>query len=126
VNQVTVVGSIRKSVVISPELMQDEFGLDLSWGLGVVGDQASDEMRVCGVQHRHERVKRLPVYHSHGLEGLLSVLGSSGHAILEETGHEGHSGLSEEIETVLVEGIRVLGEPISNVVSDNTWQGMGQ
>lgn len=100
--------------------MKDKLGLDKPGGLAVVGHQTSDEMRVSRVQHAHQRVQGPPVHHSHGLEGLLPLLGSSGHAVGEQLGHEGHSGLPEKIQTVVVQGICVLGQPILYVVANNT------
>ena len=102
--------------------MKDKFSLDLSGGLGLVRHQTTDEMRVCCVQHSHERVQGLPVHHSHGLESLLPFLGSSGDTISEQLGHEGHSRFSEQIQTIVVERIGVLGQPITNIVSDNTYK----
>ena len=100
--------------------MKDKLSLDLSRGLGLVRHQTTDEMRIGGVQHAHELVERLPVHHSHGLEGLLPFLGSGGDAVSEQFSHVGHSRLSEQIQTVIVKGISVLGEPVLDIVANNT------
>ena len=103
--------------------MKDELSLDLAGSLGLVRNQTTDEMRVCGVQHAHQLVERLPVHHSHGLEGLLPFLGSGGDAVSEEFGHVRHGRLSEEIQTVVVKRISILCEPIFNIVANNTCGG---
>ena len=100
--------------------MKNKFSLDLSWSLGLVRHQTTDEMRISGVQHAHQLVQRLSVHHSHSLEGLLPFFGPSGDAVSEQFGHVRHGRLSEQIQTVIVERISVLGEPVLNVVSHDT------
>ena len=101
--------------------MKDKFGLNFAGSFGVVRHQTTDEMRVCAVQHGHQRVQGFLVHHSGCLESLLTIFRTRRDAILVEGSHVRHSRFSEEVEYVVIEGISILGKPVLNVVSDNTF-----
>ena len=60
---------------VASELVEYETGLDETRGLLLVGDDATDEVRVSAVQHGHQLVEGLAVHHGDGHEGArLSLL----------------------------------------------------
>merc|ERR1719428_1289820 len=104
---------------VAVELMHDKRSVDVTGLLDLVGDDASDKVRVSRVQVGHQLHQRLPVGSGNGHHGSTLLLGA---VILlrEDKGDDGVAGGGHHADDSLVDGILVLEEPASDVVSDGT------
>merc|ERR1712142_458726 len=93
--------------------------VDVSRLLDLVGDDATDEVRVSRVQVGHQLHQGLSVGSGNGHHGCTLLLGA---VILlsEDKGDNWVGGLSHHANDGLVDGILVLEEPSGDVVSDST------
>merc|ERR1719315_538676 len=101
---------------VAVELMHDKRSVDVTGLLDLVGDDATDEMRVSRVQVGHQLHQRLPVGSGNGHHGSTLLLGSV-ILLLEDKGDDGVAGGGHHADDSLVDGILVLKEPSSDVVS---------
>merc|ERR1719347_356532 len=104
---------------VAVELMHDKRSVDVSGLLDLVGDDATDEMRVSRVQVGHQLHQGLSVGGGNGHHGGTLLLGA---VILlrEDEGDDGVAGGAHHADDSLVDGILVLEEPAGDVVSDGT------
>merc|ERR1712142_1442788 len=93
--------------------------VDVSRLLDLVGDDATDEVRVSRVQVGHQLHQGLSVGSGNGHHGCTLLLGA---VILlsEDKGDDCVAGGSHHADDSLVDGILVLEEPAGDVVSDGT------
>merc|ERR1719347_1089834 len=104
---------------VAVELMHDKRSVDVSGLLDLVGDDATDEMRVSRVQVGHQLHQGLSVGGGNGHHGGTLLLGA---VILlrEDEGDDGVASGAHHADDSLVDGILVLEEPAGDVVSDGT------
>merc|ERR1719391_960587 len=104
---------------VAVKLVHDKRSIDVSRLLDLVGDDATHEVRMSGVQVGHQLHQGLSVGSGNGHHGGTLLLGTV-ILLLEDEGDDGVAGLSHHASDGLVDGILVLEEPASDVVSDGT------
>merc|ERR1712198_186041 len=104
---------------VAVELVHDERSIDVSRLLDLVGDDATHEVRMGGVQVGHQLHQGLSVGSGNGHHGSTLLLGAV-ILLLEDEGDDGVASLSHHASDGLVDGILVLEEPASDIVSDGT------
>merc|ERR1719447_1452014 len=104
---------------VAVKLMHDKGSVDVSRLLDLVGDDATDEVRMSRVQVGHQLHQGLSMGSGNGHHGSTLLLGA---VILlsEDKGDDGVAGGGHHADDSLVDGILVLEEPASDVVSDGT------
>merc|ERR1712042_155136 len=104
---------------VAVKLMHDKGSVDVSRLLDLVGDDATDEVRMSRVQVGHQLHQGLSMGSGNGHHGSTLLLGA---VILlsEDKGDDSVAGGGHHSDDSLVDGILVLEEPASDVVSDGT------
>merc|ERR1719244_1245914 len=104
---------------VAVKLVHDKRSIDVSRLLDLVGDDATDEVRMSRVQVGHQLHQGLSVGGGNGHHGGALLLGA---VILlrEDKGDDGVAGGGHHADDSLVDGILVLEEPASDIVSDGT------
>merc|ERR1712142_1271565 len=93
--------------------------VDVSRLLDLVGDNATDEVRMSRVQVGHQLHQGLSVSSGNGHHGSTLLLGAI-IFLLEDKSADRVTGLRHHASDGLIDGILVLEEPASDVVSDGT------
>merc|ERR1719300_1409422 len=104
---------------VAVKLVHDKRSIDVSGLLDLVGDDATHEVRMGGVQGSHQLEEGLSVGSGNGGHGRALILGTV-ILLLEDEGDDGVASGSHHASDGLVDGILVLEEPASDVVSDGT------
>merc|ERR1712198_86365 len=104
---------------VAVELVHDERSIDVSGLLDLVGDDATHEVRMGGVQVGHQLHQGLSVGSRDGHHGGSLLLGAI-ILLRKDEGDDGVAGGCHHANDGLIDGILVLEEPASDVVSDGT------
>merc|ERR1712198_815582 len=104
---------------VAVKLVHDERSINVSGLLDLVGDDATHEVRMGGVQVGHQLHQGLSVGSRDGHHGGSLLLGAI-ILLREDKGDNGVAGGSHHANDGLIDGILVLEEPASDVVSDGT------
>merc|ERR1712198_757420 len=104
---------------VAIKLVHDKRSIDVSRLLDLVGDDATDEVRMSRVQVGHQLHQGLSVGSRDGHHGGSLLLGAI-ILLREDEGDDGVAGGSHHASDGLADGILVLEEPASDVVSDST------
>merc|ERR1719447_1013137 len=109
--------------------MQDQVVLVCSGGLGLVGNDATDETGVSASQSSHQTTELFSVHHGYSLHGAtlaLLLLLTTGLLLWcfgncrEASSHEFKARLLQKLDDTIVERILVLLKPVVQVVTDLT------
>merc|ERR1719447_2207878 len=104
---------------VAVELVHDKRSVDVSRLLDLVGDDATDEVRMSRVQVGHQLHQGLSMGSGNGHHGGTLLLGAV-ILLLEDEGDNGVASRSHHANDGLIDGILVLEEPASDIVSDGT------
>merc|ERR1719447_2573069 len=104
---------------IAVKLVHDKRSIDVSGLLDLIGDDATDEVRMSGVQVGHQLHQGLSMSSGNGHHGGTLLLGAV-ILLLEDEGDNGVASRSHHANDGLIDGILVLEEPASDIVSDGT------